>query len=71
MKSKHEIKSRFLALNIALEHLDLEQYLVEQPNAIKEMIVHASEEIMTGKYVLSFFEAFLKKLWHTVNGKQD
>jgi hypothetical protein len=35
------------------------------------MIVHASEEILIGKYVLSFFEAFLRKLWDTVGKKED
>jgi len=71
MKSKHEVKSRFIALNLALEHLDLLSYLAEHPHAIREMIVHASEEILIGKYVLSFFEAFLRKLWLTLHGKED
>ena len=66
MKSKHEVKSRFIALNLALEHIDILKYLQDQPNAIREMIVHASEEILIGKYVLSFFEALLRKLWYTV-----
>ena len=38
MRSKHEIKSRFLALNLALEYVDIKNYLKENKDAMKEMI---------------------------------
>lgn len=36
--SIHEIKSKFLTLNLALDHIDAQEYLNENPQAIKEMI---------------------------------
>jgi hypothetical protein len=69
--SVHEIKSKFLTLNLALDHINVQQYLKENPEAIKEMI-HFSKEIQVmGKYVLAFFESYLRKLWTTFEGKQD
>ena len=39
--SVHEIKSKFLTLNLALDHIDPLAYLKENPKAIKEMIYYS------------------------------
>lgn len=41
------------------------------PNAIEEMIAHTSAAIVIGKYVLAYFEAFLRKLWTVCAFKED
>ena len=69
MKSRHEIKSRFLALNLALEYTDIRSYHKENPDAITEMISHTSEAPVIGKYVMSYFEGYLNKLWRAVGEK--
>ena len=69
--SIHEIKSKFLTLNLALDHIDALQYIKENPTVIKEMIYFSKETQVLGKYVLAFFESFLRKLWTSFEGKQD
>lgn len=71
LSSKHEVKSRFLALHLALEYTDVKLYLKENPHAIAEMIMHTSETAVVGRPVLNYFEAFLKKLWLAVDGKPE
>jgi hypothetical protein len=71
MKSRHEIKSRYLALTLALEYIDIKKYLAQNPNAIREMIQFATETQTVGKYVLNYFADFLKKLWSAVGGRAD
>ena len=41
--SDHEIKSKFLTLNLALDHIDAQVYLKENPLAIKEMIYFSKQ----------------------------
>ena len=67
--SDHEIKSKFLTLNLALDHIDAQVYLKENPLAIKEMIYFSKQCQFMGKYVLAFFESFLRKLWVAFEGK--
>jgi hypothetical protein len=71
MKSRHEIKSRFLALNLALEYTDIKEYHKSNPDSISEMISHTSEALVIGKYVMSYFEGFLRRLWTAVGEKAD
>ena len=71
LSSKHEIKSKFVALTIALDYLDPVQYLQENENAVEEMIGYSSETLVIGKYVLVFFEALLRKLWYAAGCKQE
>lgn len=71
LSSKHEVKSKFLALNLAMEYVDVKQFLSQHPDAIAEMIAHTSETAVVGKHVLTYFEAFLKKLWAAVVGKPE
>lgn len=71
MRSKHEIKSRFLALNLILEYVDVTSFIAENPQAIREIIGHSSEAVVIGKYVFVYFEALLKKLWTAVGGNAE
>jgi len=59
LSSKHEIKAKYLALNLALSHLSAVRFVEENSEAIPEMIELSSETPVIGKYVLSFFEALL------------
>lgn len=59
--SKGGYKSRFLALNIMVDYLDPFQFIEENPQMIKEVMETTTETLVSGKYVLNFFEAFLKK----------
>lgn len=43
----------------------------ENPTAIKELIIHSTETFLIGKYVTTYFEAVLRKLWISVEGKQE
>lgn len=73
LSSKHEIKAKYLALNLALSHLSAVQFVEENSEAIPEMIELSSETPVIGKYVLTFFEALLQKLWAScsASGKPD
>ena len=39
LSSTHEIRAKYTALSIALNYISVKQYLVENENAIEEMIV--------------------------------
>lgn len=69
LNSKHEIKSKFITLNVALEHIDAIQFMKDNSNIIREMISYSSETPVAGKYVLTFFEQFLRKLMTAVGSK--
>jgi len=71
INSKQEIKSKFVALGLALEYIDPIGYLNENPGAIREMIEFSTETLVVGKYVLNFFEALMRKLFTAVDRKQD
>lgn len=66
INSKHEIKSKYVALGLALDNIDPVQYFEQNPQIVKEMLLYSTETLVMGKYVLGFFEAFLKKLWGAV-----
>lgn len=71
LSAKHEIKSRFITLNLALNYIDPQEYLKNNKYAIQEMINLASETVVIGKYALNYFEEFLRKLWQSVGGKHE
>lgn len=62
LNSKHEIKSKFISLNVALDHIDAVQFLKDNQTIVKEMISYSTETVVCGKYVLTFFENILRKL---------
>ena len=44
-----------------VDYLDPFQFIEENPQMIKEVMETTTETLVSGKYVLNFFEAFLKK----------
>jgi len=54
-------KTRYLALCILIEYLDPFKFTIDNPNLIKEVMQSTTETLASGKYVLNFFEALLKK----------
>lgn len=71
LNSKHEIKSKFITLNVALEHIDSVQFLKDNSTIVKEMIYYSTETVVCGKYVLTFFEQFLRKLMNVMSSSQQ
>jgi hypothetical protein len=59
--AKGGYKSRYLALNLMVDYLEPFSYLAEHPHTVKEIIDSTVESVSSGKYVLNFFETFLKK----------
>jgi hypothetical protein len=54
-------KTRYLALCILIEYLDPFKFTTDNPKLIKEVMQSTTETLASGKYVLNFFEALLKK----------
>ena len=55
-------KSRYLALNLMVDYISCPyEYLEQNPQTIKEIIESTLDTQQSGKYVLNFFEAMLKK----------
>lgn len=59
--TKGGYKSKYLALNIMVEYLEPFSYLAEHPSIVRDVIESTVESVTSGKYVINFFEAFLKK----------
>ena len=71
LSNKHEIKSKYTALNLALDYVNGVDYLQENKDLIGEMIALSTETLVIGKYVLTFFEALLRKLYFAVSCNQE
>ena len=65
LSSKYEIKAKYITLNLALDHFSAIPFVEENKDAIQEMIELSCETPVLGKYVLSFFEALMRKLWES------
>ena len=57
---KQDVKTRFIALNLAIDYIDIFKFLQENPRIIKDVIDSTLETNMIGKYVLNFFENLLR-----------
>ena len=62
LSSRHEIKAKYTALNLALPHMDAQQFVKDNKGVMAEMIGLSTETPVLGKFVLAFFEALLIKL---------
>jgi ABC-type antimicrobial peptide transport system ATPase subunit len=60
LRMKQDIKTRFMALNLAIDYIEPYQFLEEQKYLVKEMIESTVETNYIGKYVINFFESILK-----------
>jgi hypothetical protein len=59
--SKGGYKSRYLEMKLLIDFIEPWAYISERPGIVKEIIESTIESVTSGKYVLNFFEALLKK----------